>query len=512
MSLSPLNPSDIPEHIADAIRRAEVLGQPKVARAIEKAEALRQKRLGESKERKRVQDRMAQRRRYDKVKDKVKDQRKVIKRQKLEETLNSIGVDKNDFRGAELAAESVATLIGSSVSCTKNSTKSTTSSTSNSPATDTDQIGTTKTGCYLALPGFDKDYFCGWCNCGKITPWHYQLIPVSLVPFELLKNFANDINSNEKGGSDKEFITDGRAMVTVTSTTFKSVTGANASSRPAVVTPSEKTASKPSKSATVHECNEKGANAITRNADKIVAKHFNSNDPRASIFGLEISRPLGDRKISGKIAVSWYPPKYLPVFGDGSGKKRMRKEDIVGHSNHIIHVGKNIMKQSEWNVDEAEANVFGSSTKYHTLLVHDPNIAATEKAGLSIFFFKPVATKYFWLSFITSARNTRREKKEERGRGYGRMILWRLINLAQMADGIEEIYLEVNPEWKTAIDLYRSLQFEEISWDMLPKGIEAFEFEVKANEHPECKKIFYETLFKHHGEYTLMRLKLSVFG
>ena len=119
MSLSPLSPSDIPEHIADAIRRAEVLGQPKVARAIEKAEALRQKRLGESKERKRVQDRMAQRRRYNKVKDKVKDQRKVIKRQKLEETLNSIGVDKNDFRGAELAAESVASLIGSSVPCTK---------------------------------------------------------------------------------------------------------------------------------------------------------------------------------------------------------------------------------------------------------------------------------------------------------------------------------------------------------------------------------------------------------
>lgn len=508
MILSPLNPSDIPEHIADAIRRAEVSGQPKVARAIEKAEALRQKRLGESKERKRVQDRMAQRRRYDKIKDKVKDQRKVIKRQKLEETLKSIGVDKFDFLGAELAAESVASLIGSSVSCTKKSTKSTTSSTSNSPASDTDQIGTTKTGCYLALPGFDKDYFCGWCNCGKIAPWHYQLIPISFVPFELLKNFANDINSNNGGESDEEFITDGRAMVTVTSTPFKSVTEANACSRPAVVTPPEKTAAKPSRSV----CKEKGADAITRNADKMVAKHFNSNDPRAAIFGLEISRPLGDRKLSGKIAVSWYPPKYLPVFGDGSGTKRMRKEDIVGHSNHIIHVGKNIMKQSEWNVDEAEANVFGSSTKYHTLLVHDPNIAATAKVGLSIIYFKPVAMKYFWLSFITTARNARRNKKEERGRGYGRMILWRLIKLARMADGIEEIYLEVNPEWKIAINLYRSLQFEEISWDLLPTEIEAFEFKVKANEHPECKKMDDETLFKHHGEYRLMRLNLSVFG
>ena len=46
----------------------------------------------------------------------------------------------------------------------------------------------------------------------------------------------------------------------------------------------------------------------------------------------------------------------------------------------------------------------------------------------------------------------------------------------------------------------------------IPNEIEAFEFEVKVNEHPECKNIDYETLFKHHGEYTLMRLKLSVFG
>ena len=81
-----------------------------------------------------------------------------------------------------------------------------------------------------------------------------------------------------------------------------------------------------------------------------------------------------------------------------------------------------------------------------------------------------------------------------------------------MADGIEEIYLEVNPEWTSAVDLYRSLRFEEISWGMLPKEIEEFELKVKANDEPECRKMEYESLFKHHGEYTLMRLELSVFG
>ena len=190
----------------------------------------------------------------------------------------------------------------------------------------------------------------------------------------------------------------------------------------------------------------------------------------------------------------------------------MRKEDIAWHSNRIIHVGKSIMqKQSEWNVEEAEAEVFGSSTKYHTLLLHDPTIRSIEKAGLSIVYFKPVAAKYFWLSFVTTTMTARRVKKEDHGRGYGRMIMWRLIKLARMADGIEEIYLEVNPEWTTAVDLYQSLGFEESAWDQLPQEIETFEFEVKASDNPECKKVEHETLFKHHEEYMLMRLKLSVF-
>ena len=492
-------PNEIPLHVADAIKKAEALGNSTVVQAIKRAEMLRQRRVVESAERKRLRDRMRQRSLYHELKGK----RGNEKKQKIDQNLNAI-----DKVGGEAKEPSrLGDDSGASEPSKKNVAVSGTSSTL--PVSDTK---ISKAGCYKYLPYFDKDYFCGYCDCGLTASWHYRLIPaVSFVP--MIQMLTNDDNSNYGKESDGDTDVENKvSSVAITSTPFKSITDSSPPTRPAVVTPPEKTAAKPSKSATVQVFIEKGADAVTHNADKVIAKHFNSNDTRAAIFGLEISRPLGDRKLSGKIAVSWYPPKYLPVFGDGSGTKRMRKEDIVGHSNHIIHVGKNIMKQSEWNVDEAEANVFGSSTKYHSLLVHDPNIAATAKAGLSIIYFKPVAMKYFWLSFITTARNARRNKKEERGRGYGRMILWRLIKLAHLADGIEEIYLEVNPEWKTAIGLYRSLQFEEISWDLLPKEIEACEFEVKANEHPECKKIDYESLFKHHGEYKLMRLNLSVFG
>ena len=483
---------EVPLHVLEAIEKAEALGQPQVAKAIKRAEMLRQQRVAQSAERRRLKDRVRK-----------KAQREQKRRKTGDESSECI-INGNGGAGLSVASESRSTTASSKNFAAVSATKTSTSSTS--PDTDTK---ISKAGCYKYLPFFDKDFFCGYCDCGLTASWHYRLIPaVSFGP--MIQMLTNDDNSNYGKESDGDSNGESKVCIVSTiSTPFKSVTGANACSCPAVITPPEKTAAKPSRSTA---CKEKGADAITRNADKIVAKHFNSNEPRAAVFGQEISRPLGDRKLSGKTAVSWYPPKYLPVFGDGGGTRRMRKEDIVGHSNHIIHVGKNIMKQSEWNVDEAEANVFGSSTKYHTLLVHDPNIAATEKSGLSIIYFKPVATKYFWLSFITTARNARREKKEERGRGYGRMILWRLINLARMADGIEEIYLEVNPEWTTAIDLYRSLQFEEISWNLLPKEIEAFAFKVKANEHPECKKMDYETLFKHHGEYTLMRLKLSVFG
>ena len=492
-------PNKMPRHVLEAIEKAEALGQPKVAEAIKRAELLRQQRVAQSAERRRLKDRIRK-----------KAQRDEQKRRKTGDESSECSIDEGMRKDACLSAasESRSTTAPSKFLASASNTKT---STSSLPALDTDQISTTKTGCYLALPEFDEGYFCGWCNCALTTSWHYRLIP-AIFAVPMIQMLTNEDNSNidEESARDTCAVTKTDTdTLAVTSTPFKSIADSSPPTQPAVVTPPEKTAAKSSRSSV---CNENGADAITRLADKIVAQQFNSADPRAVVFGQEVSRPLGDRKLSGKVALSWYPPKYLPVFGDGSGTKRMRKKDIVGPSNHIIQVGKNIMKQSEWNVNEAEANVFGSSTKYHTLLVHDPNIAAREKSGLSIIYFMPVATKYFWLSFITTAMNARRDKKEERGRGYGRMILWRLINLARMANGIEEIYLEVNPVWTSAFDLYQSLGFEEISWDILPEDIEAFEFKVKADDNPECKKMEYEPLFKHYGEYTLMRLELSVFG
>ena len=339
-------------------------------------------------------------------------------------------------------------------------------------------------------------------------------LALSTYPSGILCADSNDDDdSNDEEEADVDAIPqDEASAVTVLSTPFKAAVDANGATVPAVVTPPEKLAPKIDLSPKIIALQEKGVDAATCRADNSVAKQFNSADPKAAVFGRAITRPLGDRNLTGKIALSWYLPNFLPLLGDGNGSRRMRKENIAWHSNRIIHVGKSIMqKQSEWNVEEAEAKVFGSSTKYHTLLLHDPTIRSIEKAGLPIVYFKPVATKYFWLSFVTTTMAARRAKKEDHGRGYGRMIMWRLINLARKADGIEEIYLEVNPEWTTAIDLYQSMGFEESAWDQLPQEIETFEFEVKANDNSECKKVEHETLFKHHDEYMLMRLKLSMF-
>ena len=514
LTMSLPNPSQLSPHIANAMAKAEACGDPQAARAIERAEMLRQKRVAERKERKLLQNRESRRR----TSQTAKVQQEEQKRQRVEKNLMKMGVAKDDFQGADLAAESVASLAGS-VSGTKTCTavKSSTSnfSQADTPTMDAENSTTSKAGCYNYIPLFDPNYFCGWCNCEKMSSWHYQLLPaVSIVPTNYFANEDDEDDSNdEEEEADVDAIPqDEASAVTVLSTPFKTAVDANAATVPAVVTPPDKLEPKIDPSPKIIALQEKGVDAATCRADNFVAKHFNSADPKAAVFGRKITRPFGDRNLTGKIVLSWYPPNFLPLLGDGNGSRRMRKEDIAWHSNRIIHVGKSIMqKQSEWNVEEAEVKVFGSSTKYHTLLLHDPTIRSIEKAGLSIVYFKPVATKYFWLSFVTTTMTARRVKKEDHGRGYGRMIMWRLINLARKADGIEEIYLEVNPEWTTAVDLYQSLGFEESAWDQLPQEIETFEFKVKASDNPECKKVEHETLFKHHEEYMLMRLKLSVF-
>ena len=92
------------------------------------------------------------------------------------------------------------------------------------------------------------------------------------------------------------------------------------------------------------------------------------------------------------------------------------------------------------------------------------------------------------------------------------MIMWRWINLARSAEGVEELFLEVRREWK-AVKLYKSLNFEEVDWDLLPAEIKGHFVSIPQDPKSPQSKMTVEHLYKHEGDadFMLMRLKLSVF-
>ena len=173
--------------------------------------------------------------------------------------------------------------------------------------------------------------------------------------------------------------------------------------------------------------------------------------------------------------------------------------------NDVIEAGKELFA-SRW-VEEAETRRKGSSSKYYTLLLHDHNAeSGILGSGLSSIYFRPLEnTKYWWLSYLTTREGTLTERK-----GYGSMMMWRFINMARRAEGVEEIWLEVKPKLKGARALYEKLGFvEQVDWNDLPKEIEDYVMVSPDILNPQAK--VRNRVYQHQHEYILMRLDLSMF-
>ena len=172
--------------------------------------------------------------------------------------------------------------------------------------------------------------------------------------------------------------------------------------------------------------------------------------------------------------------------------------------NDIIEAGKELFA-SRW-VEDAETRRKGSSSKYYTLLLHDHNAkSGILESGLSSIYFRPMEnTKYWWLSYLTTREGTLTERK-----GFGSMMMWRFINMARRAEGVEQIWLEVRPELKGARALYANLGFVELDWNDLPKEIEDYVMVSPDLFNPQAKAK--NRVYQHPNEFVLMRLELSIF-
>ena len=294
------------------------------------------------------------------------------------------------------------------------------------------------------------------------------------------------------GGGDQILIS---ARRTRTTRSMMSTTAAAAAPVVAVVTPPKA----PSKSSVPEE---KGLDNVTRQADVYLAEEFRLEE---AVLGKVISRPLNDRVRSGAICISSYKPRFCLSY---SFYKRHDKKRF------ILAAGKNVLRYSELGGPEiSEYDTDGSSSTYHTLLLHDPNARDQTLSGIAVLYYYPVPqTKYWWLSYLTTKREVREDNESKKRRGYGRMIMWRWINLARSAEGVEELFLEVRREWK-AVKLYKSLNFEEVDWDLLSAEIKGHFVSIPQDPKNPQSKMTVEHLYKHEGDadFMLMRLKLSVF-
>lgn len=88
-------------------------------------------------------------------------------------------------------------------------------------------------------------------------------------------------------------------------------------------------------------------------------------------------------------------------------------------------------------------------------------------------------------------------------------MMWRMINLARRAEDIDEIWLEVQPDLEGVQQMYQRLGFEAMEWDDLPADVANYEMEFPDVADPHKTKK--ERVYKHWGEFVLMRLDLSIF-
>ena len=251
---------------------------------------------------------------------------------------------------------------------------------------------------------------------------------------------------------------------------------------------------------------EVGTNGQVKRVDKDISEEFNSDKP---FYAIKISKPTKAKKAETRrhrkyqfLSISGFPANTNPVASCSRLKISQNAELVL--QNDIVEAGKELFA-SRW-VEEAETRRKGSSSKYYTLLLHDHNAeGGLLKSGLSSIYFRPLEnTKYWWLSYLTTREGTATERK-----GYGRMMMWRLINLARHAEGVEEIWLEVRPDLKGARKLYKSLGFEEVCWNDLPKEIEDYVMISPDLVNPQAK--VKNRVYQHPNEFVLMRLKLSIF-
>ena len=244
---------------------------------------------------------------------------------------------------------------------------------------------------------------------------------------------------------------------------------------------------------------EEGLDRRTKRIDKEVAKMFNES---LSFFDKQITKPDKALKKEGNGAnrlVSFSGYAAYSTFGS-----RADPSDSVMQRKGIMSAGKNVFA-GRW-VEDSENQYYGSSSKYYTLLIRDPNREGdVGKTGICSIYFRPLEnTGYWWLSYLSTVEGSATERK-----GYGTMIMWRMINLARRAEDVREIWLEVDPDLEGVQKLYQTLGFEEVPWDKLPSGISNYEMVYPDVGDPQKTKR--ERVYKHQGKFVLMRLNLSIF-
>ena len=463
--------------------------------AIEKAQ-----RMKREKEPKRQYDRQ----RYQKIKAGVWDQEQKEKKRRIDQNLTDVGVDRVALGLSDDAAAAMASMANGVPSF----------------------VHGRQGRCYLMPQRHDPEMPCFSCTCGSYATDHFFVTKWSdsskaELDAESSTSGADDVTNDgscatfasdsedDLGGISKSTDKDnedcpivpikgiGGGGYEIPTSARKTRTTRSAVADPvvAVVTPPKA----PSKSSAPVE---EGLDNVTRQADVYLAEQYRLEE---AVLGFIISRPFNDRGKGGEVCVSSYRPRFCLsyLFYKRHDKKRF-----------ILSAGKNVMRYSELGGPEiSEYDTDGSSSTYHTLLLHDPNATDQTMSGIAVLYYYPVPqTKFWWLSYLTTKREAREDDESKKRRGYGRMIMWRWINLARAVEGVEELFLEVKRGWK-AVNLYKSLNFEEVGWDLLPAEIKGHFVRIPQDPRNPQSKMTVEHLYKHEGDadFMLMRLKLSIF-
>jgi len=243
---------------------------------------------------------------------------------------------------------------------------------------------------------------------------------------------------------------------------------------------------------------EVGLDRRTKRIDKEVAKMFNES---LSFFDKQITKP--DKALEKEGNGANQLVSFSGYAANSTSGSRADPSDLVVLRESIMLAGKNVFA-GRW-VEDSENQYRGSSSKYFTLLIRDPNReGGVDKTGICSIYFRPLEnTGCWWLSYLSTVEGSATERK-----GYGTKIMWRMINLARQAEGVREIWLEVDPI-SGARKLYQTLGFQEVQWKDLPSGI--LNYEMVYSDVGDPQKPKKERVYKHQGEFVLMRLNLSDF-